>query len=342
MTDSLYQLTLTRLRLFFREPAAIFWAFGFPLLLTVALGIAFRNRPPEPVRVAVLAGPGAEALVADLQRSPEIVAAVMGEDAAAVALRAGKVALIVDGAGPLAYRFDAARPESRLARALVDAALQRAAGRADPLPVTEIIVAEPGSRYVDFLLPGLIGLNIMSNGMWGIGFVIVEERTKKLLKRMLATPMRRREFLLSFILMRMVFLLVELPVLLLFGWLTFSVTVHGSWLLLLAVALFGALAFAGIGLLVGSRAQNIHTVSGLMNLVILPMFVCSGVFFSSANFPDAAQPFIRALPLTALNDALRAVMNEGAGLAAVAPQLAVLAVIAVVSFAVALKIFRWN
>jgi ABC-type multidrug transport system permease subunit len=233
------------------------------------------------------------------------------------------------------------RPESRLARALVDDVLQRADGRRDPTPVREAPVTEPGSRYVDFLLPGLIGLNIMSSGMWGIGWVIVETRQKKLLKRMIATPMRRGEFLLAFVLMRLLFLALEFPVLLLFGRLAFGVPLRGSLWTLGLLALLGALAFAGLGLLVASRARNTQTVNGLINLVMMPMFLLSGVFFSASHFPDAMQPFIRALPLTALNDSLRAVMIEGAGLLAVAPQALLLAAMGAVSFAAALRIFRW-
>jgi ABC transporter DrrB family efflux protein len=244
--------------------------------------------------------------------------------------------------GPRTYEYDPAREDSRLARLVVDDALQRAEGRRDATPVTEAHVSEPGSRYIDFLIPGLVGLNVMSSGMWGIGYVIVETRQKKLLKRMVATPMRRSEFLLSFVLLRLLFLLLELPVLLGFGWLVFSVPVRGSLLLLLGVALAGAFAFAGLGLLVACRAQNVQTVGGLINLVMMPMFLLSGVFFSASHFPDALQPAIRALPLTALNDAMRAVMNEGAGPGAVAPQLLLLAGVTAASFALALRWFRWT
>jgi ABC-type multidrug transport system permease subunit len=184
-------------------------------------------------------------------------------------------------------------------------------------------------------------MTLMSSSMWGIGYVIVELRTKKLVKRMLATPMRKGDFLLSFVVMRALFVLIEVPVLVAFGWLAFGVRVVGSVLLVLAVSLLGALAFAGLGLLVASRAQNTQTVGGLMNLVMMPMFVGSGVFFSSANFPDAVQPVLRALPLTALNDALRAVINEGAGAGAVARPMLILGLCAVLSFAAALKVFRW-
>jgi len=332
--SAMRELTLSRLRLFFREPGAVFWTFGFPLVLSVALGIAFRNRPPEPAAVAVESPELQRALSNDAGMRVQVL-----QDAdARRALRTGKVDLVVLPGPPIAYVFDPARPEGRLARALADAALHP-----HGLPATvDKPVTEPGSRYIDFLIPGLVGLNIMSSGMWGIGFVVVEMRTRKLLKRLVATPMSRAEFLVSFVLMRAFFLFLELPVLLGFGKLAFDVGVAGSLPLLVGVALTGAMSFAGLGLLVASRAQNTQTVSGLINLVMLPMFVASGVFFSTARFPGALQPWIRALPLTALNDAMRAVMIDGAGLRQIAGPMALLAGIAVVSFTLALRLFRWR
>jgi ABC-2 type transport system permease protein len=342
----LAELTLARFRLFFREPSALFWTFGFPVVLAVALGVAFRNRPPEPVHVAVEDGAGSDTSLAKqttaaLQSDQVRVTEEDGPSAYAD-LRVGKVTLVVTPGNPRIYRYDETRPQARLARLLVDDRLQRAEGRRDPTRVADERVTEPGARYIDFLLPGLLGMTLMSSSMWGIGYLIVELRAKKLVKRMLATPMRKGDFLLSFVVMRAVFVLIEVPVLVAFGWLAFDVRVVGSVLLVFAVSLLGALAFAGLGLLVASRAQNTQTVGGLMNLVMMPMFVGSGVFFSSANFPDAAQPVVRALPLTALNDALRAVINEGAGGPAIARPMLVLGLWGVMSFAAALRLFRWR
>jgi ABC-type multidrug transport system permease subunit len=333
-----------RFRLFFREPSAVFWAFGFPIILSIALGIAFRNRPPEPVRVAIEAGPGAEETLGKLAGAPQLKGSIEGEAAAHHELRTGKVVLVVVPGEPRTYRYDETRPEGRLGRTLVDDALQRAEGRKDPTPVADDKVTEPGGRYIDFLVPGLVGLNLMSSSMWSIGYSIVEMRTKKLVKRLLATPMRRSDFLLSFILMRALFVLIEAPLLFGFGWVAFGVRIAGSIPLLFGLSLLGAFAFAGLGLLVASRAEETQTAGGLMNLVMMPMFIGSGVFFSTSNFPDGMQPFLKALPLTALNDALRAVTNDGDGLgsATVRIAVAVLAVWGFASFAAALKLFRWR
>jgi ABC-type multidrug transport system permease subunit len=342
------QLALMRLRLFYREPGAMFWTFGFPLVLSFVLGIAFRNRGPDPVVVAVEAPADApleraEHTHAILSAAKDVQAKRMSPPDAEVALRSGKVSLVVvPKASGYAYRFDPTRPESRLAHAVTDDLLQRAEGRADSfVPETRSVTAR-GSRYIDFLVPGLIGFGLMSTGLWGIGFSLAEMRTKKLLKRLMATPMRRADFLFSFLIVRAVLLLTELPPLLLFARFVFDVRIEGSLLSLLAIALLGGLTFAVMGLLLASRAENPQVVSGLINVASFPMYLCSGVFFSSAKFPDAMQPFIKALPLTALNDALRAVMIEGAGLGSVTSQLAVCAAWGIGCFALAMRLFKWR
>ncbi|HZF56143.1 MAG TPA: ABC transporter permease [Polyangiaceae bacterium] len=338
----LWQLTLARWRNFYREPSAVFWTFGFPILLSMALGTAFRNRPPDPVTVGIESGPGAEALQAALDEGAEFKSSIQSHGEAGAALRTGKVDVVVVPGSPRVYRVDPTRPEGRLARALVDDALQRAEGRRDRTPTDDEVVTEPGSRYVDFLIPGLIGMGLMSGGLWGIGYTLVEMRTQKLVKRLLATPMKRSDFLLAFIMTRALFLVVELPVLIGFAVLTFGVPVRGSYALLTGVGVLGSVVFAGIGLLVAARAKNTQTVGGLINVVSMPMYLFSGVFFSSERFPDWMQPIIRALPLTALNDSIRAVMLEGATLAQVAQPALVMAAWGVAAFGLALGVFRWR
>ncbi|HWP37137.1 MAG TPA: ABC transporter permease [Gemmatimonadales bacterium] len=339
--NPIVQLTLWRVRDFTREPEALFWVFAFPIVLAFALGIAFKNRAPQRLRVAVEQGPRAAELAATLDTAPGLRAVVLSVAEARQQLRTGRVALVAVAGEPLVFRYDSTRAEGRLARLLANDAVQRAVGRRDPRAVHEARVAEPGARYIDFVLPGLLGMNIMGTGMWGVGFSVVKSRNQKLLKRLLATPMRKSEYLLSHILARLVFLAGEVIALLLFGYFVFQVPVRGSAAALAAVVLAGAMTFAGLGLLVASRVQTIEGVSGLMNLVMVPMWICSGVFFAYSNFPDAIQPVIRALPLTALNDALRAVMIDGAGLASLVVPGAVMAAWGVGSFGVALKIFRW-
>ena len=341
----LVRLTIVRMLEFFREPEAVFWTFMFPVLMAAGLGIAFRNRPEGATRIGVLAGaPGAAALAAALDSNRLVEARLLDDSAAARELRTGRVTLIVAPHRPdsVEYRFDDTRPDGIGARRLVDDALQRAAGRSDPVRVVETLVQERGSRYIDFLIPGLLGMNLLGSGIWGIGFSVVDARRKRLLKRLVATPMSRAAYLLSFILSRLAMLVFEAALLLGFGALVFGVPMRGSLLGLGLICLVGALAFGGLGLLVAARPRTIEGASGLMNLAMVPMWVGSGVFFSSARFPEVVQPFVQALPLTAVNDALRANMLEGASLAQVAPELAIVAAWLVVCFAIALKIFRWQ
>ncbi len=336
------QLLTARLREALREPEVIFWVFGFPILIALGLGIAFRNKPPERISLAVQEHTEAAAIVELLNESPQFDARLLSNQNSASQLRLGKVALVLVPGRSFEYRFDPNRPDSLLARALVDQFLQEAAGREDPIEKIETPVSEPGARYIDFLIPGLIGLNLMSGGMWGVGFVTVDMRSRKLLKRLVATPMRKGEFLSALIASRIVFMFIEVLLLLAFGWLVFDLVLRGSFLLTLAIGLLGALCFGSLGLLVASRARKVEAVSGLMNLVMLPMFVFSGIFFSSDRFPDVIQPVIRALPLSALNDALRAVIIEGADFSSQIGRLAILVAWMVVSFAVSLRIFRWS
>jgi ABC-type multidrug transport system permease subunit len=342
----LYELTRARVVEFLRQPEAIFWVFGFPVVMAVVLGLAFRSQPAEEIPVAVAAETAdAAELARGLDASPRLSARTMAAAEAAQALRTGKVELVIrreGGGGALVYRLDPARPTSRAARLEVDHAAQQAAGRRDVVAVRDEPVSEPGARYIDFLIPGLIGLNLMGSGMWGIGFAVVMMRTSKLLRRFAATPMRRGDFLLSLMLSRLIFLTLELVLLVAFGWIAFDVAVHGSLLDLVAVALLASLAFTGLALLTAARAKTVETASGIMNLVMVPMWLMSGSFFSYERFPDWLQPAIRALPLTAVNDALRLVMNEGRPLADAWLELVILAGWTALTFAVALKIFRWR
>ncbi len=341
----LVQLTLVRYREFYREPEAVFWVFIFPILLTAGLGLAFRSQAPERTRVGVV-GPAEEQarVAAALRRDASLTVLVLADSAAEDSLRSGQVALLVvpRPAGGVEYRFDPERPESRMARLLVDAAVQRAAGRPDPVRVTERQVREAGARYVDFVVPGLLGMNLMGSGIWGIGFAIVDARRKHLLKRLIATPMRRSQYLASFLLSRLTFLCLEVVLLLGFAVAVFGVPIRGSLGLVALICFVSALAFASLGLLIAARPRTVEGVSGLMNLVMLPMWIFSGVFFSSSRFPDAAQPFVRALPLTAVIDALRATMLSGAGLAQVFPELLVIGAWLVVGFTLAVRLFRWR
>ena len=340
-------LVMVRMKELKREPEVVFWVYGFPLLLALGLGIAFRNKPADVTSIAIVNGAGAQEALTLIERSPQkslIRAEMLDKPSALKGFRVGKYDLVVesDGKGGFQYLYDPARPESVLSRAEVDDALQVAAGRKNPLPTSAVISNEPGSRYIDFLIPGLIGMNLMNSGMWSIGFALVDMRQRKLLKRFVATPMQKSDFLLALASGRLVLMITEVGLLLGFGALIFHIRVLGSPLSILVLSAIGAVGFAGMGLLTASRAQKIESVSGLINLIMMPMWIFSGVFFSYERFPLVIHPFIKALPLTALNDALRATILEGAPLTAQAGRLLILMLWGGLSFLLALRWFRWT
>ncbi len=339
---ALVELTLARIRELVREPEAIFWVFVFPILLAGILGVAFRNRPPDALRVAVVEGPKAADRVAALTGAGGLAPRLLSDAEARRDLDGGRVVLVVSGDDAPRYTYDPTQPESATARLAVDAALQRLAGRRDAFTAARTEVTEPGRRYVDFLVPGLLGMNLMGTGMWGIGFSLVVARNGNLLKRLVAAPVRKSHLLAAQLASRLLFLVPEAGALLVFAVLILGVPVRGSFVLLVVTCLVGALAFSGLGLLTAARPRTIEGVSGLMNFVMVPMWIFSGIFFSTDRFPAALQPFVQALPLTALNDALRALMLDGAGASALAPELALLAAWGAVTFALALKLFRWQ
>lgn len=336
------ELVKMRLREFLREPGILFWVFFFPVLMAFGLGVAFRSKPPERPRVAIVTN-DAKSLNRELLANPRIAAEIKDEASARRDLARGKTDVIVKLGEPgPTYIYDATQEKGPTARLVVDDVLQRAAGRTDALKPREVTASEPGSRYIDFLLPGLIGMNLMGTSMWGVGYNLVLARKRRLLRRFAVTPMRRPQFLASYFYARSLFLLLEIALLLVFGRLVFGTVVRGNVLSFFLMSFIGAASFAGISLLIGARVENTEAANGWMNLVQLPMWVLSGAFFSYERFPTWLHLPIRALPLTALNDALRAIFNDGSPFLATWPQLAVMGAWGLAGFLIALRTFRWQ
>jgi len=337
--SSLYQLTMVRFKLFLREPEAIFWIFIFPILLAVGLGIAFRNRPADVLQVGATTTQLTQALAAD----KGLAAKTMDEAEGTHELATGDILLLaIQKPDGVTYKYDDTNPDARTARLVADRAIQAASGQHEALHADNQLVHETGARYIDFVVPGLLGMNLMGSAIWGMGFAIVEARQKKLLKRLVASPMPRWQYLASYILSRLVMLVIEVVAFLGFAKLVFGVPFRGSLLELAFLCVLTSLAFSALGLLVASRVKTMEAASGLMNLVMLPMWILSGVFFSASRFPAVVQPVVRALPLTAAIDALRANMLQGMNLGQVMVPVTILLAWLVVPFAVALRIFRWR
>ncbi|QNI33579.1 ABC transporter permease [Alloacidobacterium dinghuense] len=337
--SSLYQLTMVRFLLFLREPEAIFWIFIFPILLAVGLGIAFRNRPADVLQVGATTTLLTQALNAD----KGLTAKIMNQAEGTQELATGNILLLaIQTPDGVTYKYDDTNPDARTARLVADRAVQSAAGRHEAVHAENQLVHETGARYIDFVVPGLLGMNLMGSAIWGLGFSVVEARQKKLLKRLVASPMPRWQYLAAYLLSRLVMLVIEVVAFLGFARLVFGVPFRGSMWQLAFLCILTSLSFSALGLLIASRARTMEAASGLMNLVMLPMWILSGVFFSASRFPAVIQPVVRALPLTAAIDALRGNMLQGIGLAQLMAPVAILLTWLVLPFVVALRIFRWR
>lgn len=345
--NQFYQLLMVHLREFYREPAVLFWAFLFPAALAFTLGFAFRSSGAERAELAIV--PASESatsmkyatrLAAQLEQAfiPKIMSAAEADRA----LRRGETRVIAIADGELSVRFrydprsdDAVRQEARAANVLHMNA-------SSALDVAEEPLNVPGSRYIDYLVPGLLAMGVMNAALWGIGWGLIGLRMKKLLRRMAASPMNQSLFFLSFAIARMLLVTVEAGFLMVFAWLAFDLLPAGSPLAFVMLMLSGVFGFGGLAIAIGSRTANTQIGNGLINAATMPMMLLSGVFFSNHGFPEIARIFIRWLPLTVLSDALRAVYLEGAGLQESLMPSAILLGFGGVSFVIGRRIFRWS
>lgn len=348
MIRQLYNLIAVNFKEFFREPGIIFWALAFPLLLSGVLGLAFSQSERPPIAAAVVASadsPEFRALAARLKKPAgagpfeEEFRLIAGDAASArLALKRGQATLILyREAGAWRARFDPANDGARSAWRALD---QRLSGRA-PTAAPQALESR-GDRYIDFLIPGLLALGVMNSCMWGIGYALIDIRSKKLLRRMAASPMSKTAFMLSHFIARLSFIALESLLLFVFARFVFDVEFQGSPLALILLLASGAAAFSGIAILCASRAQSLQAANGVVNAVTLPMTIVSGIFFSYQSFPDWIVSVLQYLPLTLLADAVRACFNEGAGLAAAAPAIAALFAVGALTFLPGLKLFRWR
>lgn len=336
----IWELTRVRLLLFIREPEAVFWVFVFPVVLAAVLGFAFREGEPQPSNYALI-GHRAEAVAAEMAEVSGLERRTYADaEEARRALRKGAIDALIVAAEETVLRFDPARPEAELAKLRLERALS-GEPEGDPGWRTDA-GAEVGSRYIDFLFPGLLGMNLMGTGMWVIGFSIAELRQKRILRRLLVTPMRRSSFLVSFLLARLGFLVAEVLVLLACAVWFLDVPFQANLLGFLMANVLGGTVFAALGILACARVRTIQGASGMLNLVMVPMWLSSGIFFSYERFPEVLHFWIRLLPLTALNDLLRAMMLDGRGLIEHPFELAVQLAWGAIGFLLGLKLFRWE
>lgn len=359
--NPIYQMVLTRLIEFIRKPQAVFWVYFFPLMMAFSLGIAFREKPVQEMETKVaLASGGSDRLSAPITSIPAWIESLKGFqivkempesgkgslESALDLLRRGRVDAVIEwteASGPAGIRVhtDPTRIESTLAKARLEAAYAKSQ-HPELKPFPEVPLSLGGLRYIDFLIPGLLGINLMGGGLWGVGYALVDLRVRKLLKRFAATPMKVSDLLTSLAISRFIFTMGQLLVLVGVSWLTFGVTIRGNFFEFLFLVCLGGFCFLTIGLFVACRVTTYEAVNGIMNLVMLPMYVFSGVFFSAERFPEFMAPAIKILPLTALNDALRAIMNEGRSLSSLGLELGILTFWTVLCLFLAIRFFKWR
>ena len=344
--NSLFQLILTNFRGFFREPAIIFWAIFFPIVMAWVLGIAFSKKGESVRTVYVIAQELPEKLTGEkvfgesTGNPSRIRFKKTGEEEAVKAVKQGVIAIYIEVAGDsLIYHFDPVNPDAQLTHLILESGLH-ATGDSGNKTTIQPLKAK-GMRYVDFLVPGLIALGIMNSCIWGIGWSLIETRMIKLLRRMVATPMKKSVFLSSYIITRIMLGGVETLLLLTFTWLYFGTEITGNVAAFVTVFLAGIFAFSGLAILIASRTAKTEIANGLVNLVTLPMMILSGIFFNYHNFPDWAIPVIQALPLTLLADSIRAIFIEAAGFAEVLKPIGILSATGLVTFVAGLRMFKW-
>ncbi len=366
MNNQLYRLIVAHLKEIIREPAVLFWGLGFPILMAWGLGIAFSVKKEMNSEIAVIrqteSSSNPKSVLKDVfEHFPDknkndfkltLINEKLGNinltfhecttEEAQVLMKKGTVNLIVENANnKTVYYFDPANSEAQLLYQLIKGVVYNGSGyySSHQDEIKPLNVA--GTRYIDFLIPGLIAMGIMLSSTWGISYTLIERRSKKLLRRMVATPMKKSNLLIGLITARFSMNFVEAILLFFFSWLYFDIHIQGSILALLLLFIAGNIAFAGISVLISSHTSNTEVGNGLINAIVTPMMIVSGIFFSYQHFPEWILPIIRNLPLTILADGVRSVFNEGAGLLQVWYQVLVLSITGIITFIVGLKIFKW-
>jgi len=367
MRKPIIQLILIQFREFYREPGILFWAIVFPVLMAWGLGIAFTHKAEQKRDIAFIEnhtqpdtlfrGIITNYAKKDSSSKEHFLRYVIRSgnkktgftvyrfipstwEKSAKLLKQGSILIIIEEKeGKLFYHYDPFNNDAQLTYMQLSSFISKG----KPLePAAEIKpLTQKGTRYIDFLVPGLIALNLMMSTMWGISYSLIEKRSKKLLRRMVATPMKKSSFMLSQLIARLVLNILEAFIVFIFAYFYFGITIQGNFIALIILYFAGMLCFTGISILVSSRTANTYVGNGLINAVVMPMMVLSGIFFSYHNFPDVVIPYIQALPLTILGDGIRSIFIEGAGFGEIFSPTIILSLIGILTFGVGLKIYKW-
>ncbi len=363
---SLWQLISINYKEFVREPGILFWSLAFPVLMAWVLGIAFSKRGEMVQTIACVQSEApfysqldsflnsAERIAGQTHNHPttfqkkfendlgkitfKLIPASI--DSALLMLKRGQTSLIIrEQDNRVYYLFDPQSTEAKYNYVMLSAAINHERLMYNTESVK--VLSQKGTRYVDFLIPGLLALGIMNGFLWGIGYGLIEIRTKKLLRRMVAAPMKKSSFILSHFFARISLSAFEAAVLLFFSWLYFRIQIQGSILAFILVILAGSFCFGGIAILMASRTSSSRIGNSLINIISMPMMILSGIFFSYHNFPEPVIPAIQILPLTLLTDSLRGIMTEGTGLFENLQSVILLSCMGIVCFISGIRIYKW-
>jgi ABC-2 type transport system permease protein len=364
----LWQLILAHFREIIREPGVLFWGILFPILMSLGLGIAFTNKADTIRKVAITTSTDVSVVDSILKsvtqkplrsdNSGSIAYSLtlhneklgnstfhfykMNWDEAMLALKRGKINVIINQTGVRPqFQFDPLNPDAQLTYLKLTKVFDHATDVSLEETKNIVPLTLTGTRYIDFLIPGLLAMGIMMSSMWGLSYGIIEKRSKKLLRRMVATPMKKSYFLISLMTVRIAMNLVEALLLILFAWVVFDITIQGSIPALMAIFIAANIAFAGLAIFTSCRTAKTEIGNGLINVVVMPMMLLSGIFFSYHNYPDKLIPVLQKLPLTLVADAMRSIFIEGAGFAQVFVPIIILTFGGIITFAVGMKFFRW-
>jgi ABC-2 type transport system permease protein len=367
MNNSLIQLIGIRFKEFLREPGVIFWSLVFPIAMAWVLGVAFSKKGELVQTIAIVRNDSLpnEQFQDFLTKSEPLIDSVKGDttgyrkeivneklgksiyrfiptswDSAILMVKRGQTAvMIIETKDSLHYYFDPKSPEAKLSYIMLSSAINHEEFVYETASIKPLITV--GTRYIDYLVPGLIAIGIMNSILWGISYTLIEMRSRKLLRRMVATPMKKSHLLISHFASRLSLTIIEALILITFSWFYFRLSVQGSILALVMMFLAGNICFAGIAVLISSRTSSSNIGNGLINFVSMPMTIVSGIFFSYHNFPDFVVPIIQKLPLTILTDSIRGIFIEGTGVKEILPEFIVLSTIGLLFSYIGLRIFKW-
>lgn len=337
---TIWQFFLMRVRLLSRQREILFFIFVLPLMLMTGLALAFRDQTGPEVKAVVVGDPAlAERLGADRTL---VVESVATEAEAELRVRRGQVdALVLPGQPPRVVVTEG-RPESKLAQLMVTDALERLDGRRPPAQVAVSHVRGAGTRYIDFLIPGMIGYQLLAHGLFSLGVLLVEMRVGRMLRRLKVSTVSRFHMLLGLVLGQLFQSLTEAAVMLGAAYVLFGVRCVGSLPLFLGFTVLSTICFGGIAVAMGARPRSMEMFQSVSHVMLMPVVLVSGVFFSAERFPAAIQPFLKLIPSRAAIDGMRAIFTEGAGLGDVLMPGLVVAAWGALAFIFGVRAFRWT